>query len=299
MSFSVLTFQAPAKINIGLRVFPRRPDGFHNLVSIFQAVGLWDTLTVRLDAERPRECTVVCDGEALPGDNTLQRAYDSFRAFTGESAGVRVTLHKAIPVAAGLGGGSSDGAALIRALDALSDARLSLDSLDKIAASVGSEVFFFLHCPSGAAMVSGRGEKVVPLQGRSDLNFVLICPPVYSSTVEAYELLDQSRSGFDRNGGRKQLVSLPPHPLLSEWAPVYSGDTKDWNFVNDFMDCIAVKYPLIRDAERDLTRHGSVFTSLTGSGSAVYGLFASQLQAEEAACELADRWQNCYAVSAV
>jgi 4-diphosphocytidyl-2-C-methyl-D-erythritol kinase len=80
---------------------------------------------------------------------------------------------------------------------------------------------------------------------------------------------------------------------------VYSGDTKDWAFVNDFMDCVAAKYPLIRDAERDLTTHGSVFTSLTGSGSAVYGLFASRKKAQEAACQLADKWRNCYAVSAV
>jgi 4-diphosphocytidyl-2-C-methyl-D-erythritol kinase len=288
MSFSVLTIQAPAKINIGLRIFPRRPDGFHNLVSIFQCVGLWDTLTVMLDAGHPGECAVVCNGEDLLPDNTIQRAYDAFRVFTGKNAGIRVVLDKAIPCGSGLGGGSSDGAALIRALDRLCGTGLSMDSLDAIADRVGSDVFFFLHCPSGAALVSGRGEKVLPLQGRRDLNFVLICPDVHSSTSEAYDLLDKNRNGeadFDLGG--------------EDWPLVYSRDTRDWAFVNDFTDCIAAKYPLIRDAERDLTRHGSVFTSLTGSGSAVYGLFASQDQAQEAACQLADKWNNCYAVSSI
>jgi 4-diphosphocytidyl-2-C-methyl-D-erythritol kinase len=291
MSFSVLTVQAPAKINIGLRVFPRRPDGFHDLVSIFQCIGLWDTLTVRLNAEHPGECDVTCDGGPLPQDNTLQRAYDAFMAHTGENAGIAVALHKAIPGGSGLGGGSSDGAALIRALDVLSGTHLSMQSLDAIAASVGSDVFFFLHCPEGAAMVSGRGEKVLPLHGRRDLNFVLICPDVHSSTSEAYDLLDRSRNGKER--------LEPEGENGSAWPLVYSGDTKNWSFVNDFMDCIAAKYPLIRDAERDLTRHSPVFTSLTGSGSAVYGLFASQRQAQNAACQLADKWRNCYAVSAV
>ena len=184
---------APAKINLGLKVLPKRQDGFHDLESIFQTVSLADKLTVTKSSGSG--CTVFCDKMELPENNTITMTYKAFYDVLGYSGtAVNVVLEKHIPAGGGLGGGSSDAASLIWALEKLNNVRLTEKQLDSIASSIGSDVFFFTHCDSAGsccAVVSGRGEFVRVIKKRQDLYFVLVFPEVHSSTKEAYSLVDR------------------------------------------------------------------------------------------------------------
>jgi 4-diphosphocytidyl-2-C-methyl-D-erythritol kinase len=289
-----LSVKAPGKVNIGLQVLPKRSgDGFHGLVSIFQAVAMWNTLHITVDGAPKKRCVVHCSAGSLPEDNTLHRAYRGFAALTGIETGVVVDVDKGIPDGAGLGGASSDGAARIMALDALHGTGLSLAQKDRIAAEVGSDVFFFLRCTGetgGAAVVTGRGEVVAPISDpRRDLALVVVVPPVHSSTPEAFRRLDAFRWG----GGATPVVQ--PEELLA----MYRKPPEEWSFGNDFTASLLATYPLIGDALADLTVQGSVFASVTGSGSAVYGVFPTPQGAEKAAHELAEKWHHCVAVNAI
>ena len=176
---------APAKINIGLKVLPARSDGFHCIESIFQTVSTGDELRVRL-AGAEGTCTVSCREMELPQKNTLTSAYESFCTVTGiKVPGVSVELIKRIPAGGGMGGGSSDAAALVRALEMLCGVKLAITQKDEIASFTGSDVFFFLHCGEsggGCALVTGRGESVKPITPRSDVYLLMVFPDVHSST---------------------------------------------------------------------------------------------------------------------
>jgi len=154
----MLTIEAPAKINLTLEILRKRDDGYHEIASVMQAVSLCDTLTFELASDTTLDCD---DATLATEDNLALKAAHLLSAHTGYSGGVRIGLVKGIPVAAGLGGGSSDAAATLVALNNLWNLGLPLAELSLMAASVGSDVPFFLH--GGVAMVSGRGELVRPL----------------------------------------------------------------------------------------------------------------------------------------
>ncbi|AEE17194.1 4-diphosphocytidyl-2-C-methyl-D-erythritolkinase [Treponema brennaborense DSM 12168] len=284
---------APAKINIGLRVLPVRSDGYHDIESIFQTVPLYDELFIRTGNTAVRTCTVVCDGMDLPEHNTLTAAYDAFCSATGITDGVAVTLKKRIPSGAGLGGGSADAAAFIKALNVSFETKLTADVLHGIAGKVGSDVFFFLSGSSlvdapdcsGCAVVTGRGEKVFPITPRTDLHFVLICPDVHSSTGEAYRLVDAYyASGHqDWNG-----------PSREELYDVYKRPVKSWSFVNSFTEPLVQRYPLIGQALDDLVLNGASYVQMSGSGSAVFGVFEDSDKAVHACFVLGVKWKRCY-----
>lgn len=279
---------APAKINIGLRVLPARADGYHGIESIFQTVPLYDRLALRRTGRDGGGCHVVCDGMALPERNTLASAYEVFCEVTGIAESVRVYLKKNIPSGAGLGGGSSDAASLINALDAAFDAKLSLSQKRYIAGRVGSDVFFFAEYGQAselfAALVQGRGEMVEPIHPRRDLFFVLVCPEVHSSTTEAYSLVDQWYSqGWDWEGCS-----------VEELEAVYRKPVDEWRFVNSFTAPLVQRYPLIGQGLEDLRNAGASYVQMSGSGSATYGVFNSREAAGQAFRELRKKWRRCY-----
>ncbi|MDR3283893.1 MAG: 4-(cytidine 5'-diphospho)-2-C-methyl-D-erythritol kinase [Treponema sp.] len=284
-----LRVTAPAKLNIGLRVLPGTRNGYHAIESLFQMVSLFDTLVIQYGEDRrgsgKGRCIVECGSMALPETNTLTRAYDSFCALTGICADVDVGLEKHIPSGAGLGGGSSDAAAFIKALDALYETRLSSESLMRIAGEVGSDVFFFLSCDktgSGCAVVTGRGEQVRQIAPRQNLFFVLICPKVHSSTEEAYRLIDEYFAS-----GETQV-----YPELSSFEAAYQGPVQNWKFINSFTEPVTRKYPQIAEAIADLKLTGALYTQMSGSGSAVFGVFESSIAARYAASQLAQKWER-------
>ena len=275
---------AYAKINFGLRVLPGRADGFHGIESIFQTVDLYDELSLTTTAEKG--CVVHCSDMELPENNTLTKAYNAFcKVVRCEVPGVRVELKKGIPSGGGLGGGSSDAAALTRMLDRLCNVRLSDSELDNIAAETGSDVFFFMHCDErgrGCALVSGRGEVVKKIHGRDDLFLLLIFPEVSSSTKEAYALVDEALACGN------VLIS----PEFDELELVYRRPPENWTFINTFTPVISAKYKDIGRAIEALRALGCEYAEMSGSGSTVFGIFSSRQEAESAVKMLAGSW-NC------
>ena len=276
--------RAYAKVNFGLRVLQGRDDGFHGIESIFQTVDLYDELIVTTSAEKG--CQVFCSSMQLPAKNTLTAAYEAFCEIADRDVtGIQINLKKGIPSGGGLGGGSSDAAALIRSLEKLYGTKLSYQQKDYIAAKTGSDVFFFMHCDDegkGCALVSGRGEKVQQINPREELFLVLIFPKVSSSTKEAYSLVDEA---FAKGN---TLIS----PEFNELELIYRKPTKNWTFINTFTPVISEKYEEIRRAIEALRVMDCDYAEMSGSGSTVYGVFTSRQQAETAVKKLAGTW-NC------
>jgi len=179
----VLTIKTPAKINLNLKILGRREDGFHELETLMVPVGLADTLNFR---QADSGIKITCNDPSLPtgDDNLIHRAATAFFAHTGIAAGVEVHVDKSIPAGAGLGGGSSDAAATLLALDSLFDTSLPHRELFQLAAANGSDTAWFLT--PKAAICRGRGELIEPLQGIPSFPGLLIKPPFGISTAWAY-----------------------------------------------------------------------------------------------------------------
>ena len=282
--------KAYAKINFGLKVYPKREDGFHNIESIFQTIDLYDELIVTPISAKG--CIVQCDSMQLPENNTLTNAYNAFCDIAGmEIPGVNVLLKKGIPAGGGLGGGSSDAAALIRVLQKITGITLSYSQLDYIASKTGSDVFFFMHCDDdgkGCALVSGRGEVIKKINPRKDIFLVMIFPKVSSSTKEAYFLVDKVLD----SGAEVQA------PRFDLYEDIYNSSIEKWTFVNTFTPVIADAYKLVADAIRDIKKTGCCYAEMSGSGSTVFGAFTLRQQAISASNQLGDAW-NCKLVQTV
>lgn len=273
--------KSPAKINLHLRVLSKKSDGFHALESIFQTVPLYDEIEVTL-SENEGVCNVRCDAMELPLENTITKTYKGFCERTGVKAGVDVVLTKKIPSGAGMGGGSSDAATFLLALNRMFDEPLARSQLEEIALSVGSDVPFFLS--GGCAVVTGRGEVIRSIAARNDLSFVLVYPEVHSSTAEAYRLVDEFYS-------QNVVVGDPD---LSDLEPMYNGKVKEWKFFNSFTEPLKNKYPEIKKALASLKDVDAEFVDMTGSGSVVFGVFSDCESAKKAYTKLCNEWKWCY-----
>lgn len=290
---------ASAKINLNLKVYPRRLDGFHAIESIFQTVNLQDELIVS-PAEGKMNCIVNCSSMVLPELNTLNLAYKAFSETTGiEIDSVVVELIKKIPSGGGLGGGSSDAAALVRALEKIYSIKLTYEQLDKIASKVGSDVFFFMHCDSasssGCAVVTGRGENVFEICRRSDLNIVLVFPDVHSSTKEAYALIDEQFASANEDSEFWKIQNSGAD--LCDLEKVYKLPVWEWKFVNTFTTVLSRKYSDIQEAITELKAFNADFCDMSGSGSTVFGIFSAREAAENAVAGLKARNMNCVLVN--
>lgn len=282
---------AYAKINIGLQVFPERGDGFHNLQSIFQTVGLYDELIVAYDSDSREGFKVECDSMILPAQNTLVTAFDAFCSVTGrELRGISVKLIKRIPSGGGLGGGSSDGAALVKALEKITETQLSENQLNQIASKVGSDVFFFTKCDEngkGCALVSGRGEFVETISSRKDLYFILVFPDVFSSTKEAYQLVDDQLSSG-------QSIDFPE---FNRYETMYNGSVVKWKFANSFTPALVKRYPKIGRVLDCIRTSGAVYAEMSGSGSTCFGVYSSKEEVENAGRYIVQSGFKCVVVS--
>jgi len=281
---------APAKINIGLRVLPVRKDGYHEIESIFQTIPIFDILQINRYYSKVSCCDVICNDLVLPKRNTLTVAYNAFCELTGVTDSIQVKLQKNIPTGAGLGGGSSDAAMLINALDKIYETHLTLDDKSKIASVVGSDVFFFLDCGltesdySRCAVVTGRGENVKYIQPRQDLFFLMICPDVHSSTKEAYQVVDNWYAPNWKWDG----------PLAVNLENVYNSLVADWSFVNSFTNPLVQRFPVIGEALQDLKDAGASYIQMSGSGSAVFGVFETSALVDSANLLLCKKWRKCF-----
>lgn len=266
---SAVSFLAPAKLNLSLQVFGKRPDGYHSIRSVMVAVSLYDEVTVE---EAPAGISVECDAPGVPTDdtNSCHRAAALFLAWAGTPAGVRIRIRKAIPVESGLGGGSSDAAAALKGLIALTGKHPPAESLYAMAARIGADVPFFL--PGCAALVEGFGERLTPLRWDVPFHAVIVRPPFGLSTREGYARLGREPGDAPPGGG------VPSFRTFSDVAAVVG---------NDFEAAWAPSHPEIAAIRKELLDAGAAAAGLSGSGSAVFGLFASEDAAREARGKLA------------
>ncbi|MFP3903361.1 MAG: 4-(cytidine 5'-diphospho)-2-C-methyl-D-erythritol kinase, partial [Armatimonadota bacterium] len=242
--------RAPAKINIGLEILGRRDDGYHDLVTIFQTVGLYDTLTVR----QAGDMSMTATGLAVPTGETnlcLKAARAYFEA-AGEDGGCEIALHKTIPTGAGLGGGSSDAAATLQALDELFGYEVDLP---EIAAGIGSDVPFFLQ--GGTALGEGRGEKLTPAATLASGSIVLAKPDVGVRTARAYSLLTPT----DYSSGEKTRRLF--EKLSAGAAPVDEAEL----ITNGFQRVVEDACPPVRKLREHIETTAAVVAVMSGSGS--------------------------------
>ncbi len=252
--------RAAAKVNLHLRVYRRREDGFHGILSLFQAVSLADSIVIRSLKESD---TIEIDGDFdCPAESTtVYKAAAAYRKASGVGTGVSIRVDKRIPAGAGLGGGSSDAAATLLGLEALLGGGLEPAAIAALGASIGSDVPFFLS--SAAAIVSGRGEIVRPISARDDFSIVIAFPGFPVPTAGAYALLDRERP---EDSGE-------PDPGPESLLESYRGRVRDWPFANSFEPVIAGARPEIGRAKALLLGAGASFAAMSGSGSSVFGAF--------------------------
>ncbi|HEX6322173.1 MAG TPA: 4-(cytidine 5'-diphospho)-2-C-methyl-D-erythritol kinase [Vicinamibacterales bacterium] len=256
--------RACAKINLSLGVGPARADGYHQVRTVLQAIDLHDTLTF---TARPGPFTIACGDEAVPTDsrNLIWKAAFELSRAVGRSTvdGIEVRLDKRIPLAAGLGGGSADAAAALRALATLWKVRLDSSGLSSVARLVGADVSFFLI--GGAAYGSGRGDDLLPLADVRPFHVVLAKPGIGIATPAAY-------GWFDEDGG---LQDAPR--ALQAWPEA------QLSVRNDLEPPVTRRHPVVAGLVEQLEQAGALAAAMSGSGSAVFGLFESGPRAARAA----------------
>jgi len=269
---------APAKINLGLRVLNRRSDGYHELRTVFQTISLADQLTIHYDPRGDGEVLLDCDVPSLAtSDNLAVRAAQSLLRAGGWPGNVAIDLKKRIPVGAGLGGGSSDAAALLLALRRMLKPRPHLALLAEVAAGLGSDVPFFLQ--GGRAVGLGRGEEVYPLADQPRRRLVLVAPEIFVSTAEAYRSLRKSRARL--TAAERQLIinGFQVNIVASEESGTLDPAKLP---INDFESVVFQQFPALKEWKNRLLEAGASVAMMSGSGSAVFGVFSSLRRAQEA-----------------
>ena len=263
---------AYAKLNLGLKILGRRNDGFHNILSVFQTVDLCDRLV--FEPAGQGQIILSCDDADLSTgpENLVYKAVLAFRSYTEMDHGVEVVIEKRIPMAAGLGGGSSDAAAVLRVLNRVWEAGLSGGELREIGATLGSDVPFFVR-QKGTAVVSGRGEIMRYVPWSADVAYVLVCPGFQVHTGWAFANYKKTltEKTLTEHGEYDSFInSVKNLPVSGFWGRIE----------NDFLPLIVQSHPETRDILSRLTDAGAMVASMSGSGSTLYGVFESRDVAE-------------------
>lgn len=270
----------PAKINLYLRVLGKRPDGYHDIDSLFQAVSLFDRLRFRRRVGKPEMKLRITNDVDLPTgpDNLICRAYETMRKQFGLSDSLEVELEKNIPVAAGLGGGSADGAATILACNLLFGLNLDFSEMATISLAIGSDLpFFFSH---GQAHVTGRGERVKEVVFPTDYWVQLVTPKVAVSTAESYARLriplTKSRAPFSLRRWKtpKGLVGF-----LRKTG-------------NDFEEVQLESIPDLGRIKAGLLNNGAMLARLSGSGPTVFGIYEEAPETESGRLLGCEDWKE-------
>jgi 4-diphosphocytidyl-2-C-methyl-D-erythritol kinase len=262
-----LRLRSLAKINLDLRVLHKRADGFHELRTIFQTISLADSIEIECSRGRTK-IEVSCDPH-IPG-NLILKAADLVLVATRANCHLQIRLKKRIPMGAGLGGGSSNAAAVLLALPVLLKKTLPLEKLLELAADLGSDVPFFLT--GGTAVGIGRGTELYPIDDIPPSPGLLITPEIHSSTASAYAALN-----------REVSTEIPRHSFNAFQALAWQAhdDSRPW--VNDFEAVVFRQHPQLESIKGKLLKLGARRAMMTGSGSALFGLFANRDERDRAA----------------
>jgi 4-diphosphocytidyl-2-C-methyl-D-erythritol kinase len=263
-----------AKINLDLRILGTRPDGFHDLKTIFQSLALFDNVSV---SARRGPMAVTCDEPDIPTDqrNLVWKAASLLhRTVTGKSSPPRdiaIDLRKRVPSEAGLGGGSSNAAMTLLALNKLWKLDLDLATLSRIGALLGADVPYFMV--GGTSLGLGRGDDIYPLADMPPVHVVILRPGFGVSTPDAYKWFDEEK--------RRALKEPAPRPVPAGW-PAWSQTLR-----NDLEIPVVRHHPAIGRIRQSLLDAGATFSAMSGSGSAVFGLFERSDAARRTANDLA------------
>ena len=262
------SIQTGCKINLGLNVIERRPDGYHNLQTIFYPVPLFDELTIRekdsliMDGED----TLTLGGNPLEGevwDNLVLRAVRLLRQEGFPIPPLNIDLRKVIPSGAGLGGGSSDAACMVTSLTRLYGLPLSEEQMERLVSKLGADCPFFVN--PRPLYAEGIGDVFTPISlDLSGWYLMLVKPEVHVSTREAY-------AGVHPHQPAYSLLDVVKQPV-GAWAS---------RMVNDFEESIFFNHPLLSEIKQELYRQGAAYASMSGSGSTIFGLFRSRPNCEE------------------
>lgn len=255
-----------AKINLALAVLGKRPDGFHEIRTVFQSIDLCDELEIRPCAR----LELSCPGLDSPGldavpreENTVWKAASALARAAAPAAGAEIILSKRIPSGAGLGGGSSNAAAALVALSRFWNLSIGHSDLSAIAASIGSDVPYFLL--GGTALGIGRGEEIYPLPEIQPAHLVVVYPAVHIATGAAYQSLSLL------------LTSRRAAPNIQGFCGQLTGEAgRLTGIFNDFETSILPAYPAVKEAKDFLMEQGATAALLSGSGSSVFGFFLDE-----------------------
>ena len=267
-----------AKINNGLKILRKRPDGYHELRTIYQTIGLHDRLEISI-SKTGEGIEVACDNPAVPSGqgNLVYRTCAAWARAREWKGRIQVQIAKTIPLGSGLGGASTNAASVILGLERLTGDRLEFPARHQLAAALGSDVPLFLL--GGRVLGCGRGEEVYPLIDLPSRHCLVIFPGFSISTAEAYREAGLRLTEAAGAGNTGSFGAWPQFPLMS-WGPAE----------NDFEWVVFARWPELARLKRRLIRAGADVASLTGSGSAVYALFSSPRQMARASQLIPKRW---------
>ena len=249
----------PCKINLGLNVVSKRSDGYHNIETCFYPIPWTDALEV----VKANQFSFTASGNPIPGDATRNLCRQAYELLSQDFKlpSVAIHLHKIIPTGAGLGGGSSDGAHMVRMLNQLFNLKLSSDKLKAYALELGSDCPFFID--DQPKFGTGRGEVLSDISVNLSGKFlILVKPDVHVSTAEAY-------SGVKPAVPLVSIKNILEQKTIAEWKE---------HLKNNFEESVFVKYPLIKDIKEKLYQKGALYASMSGSGSAVFGIFEEPVE---------------------
>ncbi len=258
-----MLFYPNAKINIGLNIVEKRPDGYHNIETVFYPIGLRDMLSVE-PSEVSTDYTWSTDGIAMEGDpedNLIIKAYCLLQS-EYEIPPVDISLVKQIPFGAGLGGGSSDAAFMIKALNELFDLKISVRKMEKFASELGADCSVFIR--NKPVFASGIGNVFTSIKlSLKGYYLVLVKPDIFISTPNAYSLISPQKPDIS-------LIDLIKSPV-TKWKDTIK---------NDFEQPVFDLYPVVGEIKNTLYDLGAIYASMSGSGSAVYGIFDTPPEGE-------------------
>ena len=264
-----MVYFPPAKLNLGLHILGKRPDGFHDLESVFLPLQWTDMLEVTLDDEVPSgEARFEWSGLDIPGnasDNLVTKAH-RLLSDKHDLPGLSIHLHKILPMGAGLGGGSADGAYALRAIDEVCKLGLSAEELADDAGLLGSDCPFFLQ--NGAALIQGRGERVTPIDLSAALDgchVVVANPNIHIGTAEAF-------------------ANITPKARSTDWLGLAAVPLDQWHLHvrNDFEDGVRQQHRAVDELLAIMAKAGADHVQMTGTGSTVFGLFKDASSANRA-----------------
>lgn len=264
------TCKAHAKINLGLYVLSKRPDGFHDIKTVFHRIHLHD----QIGFEPSSRIEVVSNSADAPGGeaNLCHRAAVLLREHFGVKTGVRIMVDKRIPVGAGLGGGSSDAATVLRHLPRFWGQEIDFTTAAQMALQLGSDVPYFLR--DGSALATGRGEVLEYFDLRIRFHIVVCHPGIHIPTAWAYAHVTPKPEGRDIDLKQLLLEGMANPSLLVEYL------------TNDFEELVFAHYPAVAEVKSIMLERGAVYAAMSGSGSSVFGMFGEEREARAAQATL-------------